>query len=553
MIDLHDPVADALASIGLNVTPEPLGATQPWKVEDYLNQISYQDDPSYVPSKFALQFVTFIKLVNGADGEENLTPVVHYKMLDTVSYGGDRIINLCHRGMAKTTVMGEYLFLFIATYGEIPGFGPVDLALYVSDSIENGVKNMRKNLEFRWENSDFLQKYVPVANFTDIRWEFKNLDGKRFIIKGYGAKTGVRGAKEMGKRPQLAVLDDLISDEDARSAVVIAAVEDTVYKAVNYALHPKKNMIIWSGTPFNAKDPLYKAVESGAWGVNVFPVCEQFPCSRADFRGSWPDRFPYDYVKKQYDDAIKLGKVDTFNQELMLRIMSEEDRLILDSDIGWYKIDAVLRNKSRFNFYITTDFATSTKKSSDFSVISVWAYNNVGDWLWVDGICKRQDMGKNVDDLFRFAQMYRPQQVGVEISGQQGGFIPWIQEQMMDRNIYFTLAQEKGSKDLGLRPNTNKMERFNTVVPLFKARKIWFPYEKKNEVPIQEAITELSLVSLSGFRSKNDDFSDTISMLSSLTPWKPSEEAPLVQSADGSMWELDVADDVIARRASYIV
>lgn len=302
--------------------------------------------------------------------------------------------------------MAEYLFLYLATYGELPNFGVVDLALYVSDSIENGVKNMRKNLEFRWENSDFLKQYVPHIRFTDIRWEFENADGKKFIVKGYGAKTGVRGAKEMGKRPQIAVLDDLISDEDARSTTVIAAVEDTVYKAVNYALHPTKNMIIWSGTPFNSKDPLYKAVESGAWAVNVFPVCEQFPCEREHFRGSWPDRFTYDYVKAQYDTAIKLGKVDTFNQELMLRIMSEEDRMILDSDIGWYHLDAVLRNKQRFNFYITTDFATSEKQKSDFSFISVWAYNNVGDWLWVDGICKRQLMDKNVDALFRFAQMY---------------------------------------------------------------------------------------------------------------------------------------------------
>ena len=106
----------------------------------------------------------------------------------------------------NTTVMGEYLFLYIACYGNLPGFGKIDLALYVSDSIENGVKNMRKNLEFRWENSDFLRKFVPETRFTDIRWEFTNADGKKFIVKGYGAKTGVRGAKEMGKRPQLAVL-----------------------------------------------------------------------------------------------------------------------------------------------------------------------------------------------------------------------------------------------------------------------------------------------------------------------------------------------------------
>ena len=534
-----DPVAAALA---------------PWKVEDYLNATDYGTDKNYVPSEFALEFVTFIKLVNGAQGEEHMTPVVHYRMLDTITKGGTQIINLCHRGIAKTTVMGEYLFLYLGVYGVLPGFGKVDLALYVSDSIENGVKNMRKNLEFRRDNSDFLKQYIPNARFTDIRWEFVNADGNVFIVKGYGAKTGVRGAKEMGKRPQLAVLDDLISDEDARSATVISAVEDTVYKAVTYALHPTRNMIIWSGTPFNAKDPLYKAVESGAWSVNVFPVCETYPCSREDFRGSWPDRFTYDFVKTKYDTAMKMGKVETFNQELMLRIMSEEDRMVQDGDIGWYKLDAVLRNKSRFNFYITTDFATSEKQKADFSVISVWAYNNVGDWLWVDGICKRQLMDKNIDDLFRLAQLFKPQSVGIEVTGQQGGFIPWIQGQMLERNIYFPLASEGNEGKPGMRPNTNKLVRFNTVVPLFKARKVFFPIERKNEVTMVEAVNELSLVAVSGIRSKHDDFLDTISMLTSLTTWKPSEEAPIVSSGkDDGMWEIEDTGSARDRMSSYIV
>jgi phage terminase large subunit-like protein len=523
-----------------------------WKVEDYLNNNNYSLDNKYVPSEFALEFVTFIKLVNGSEGEENKTPVMHYRMLDTIVSGNKRVANLCFRGSGKTTVGAEYFFLYLATYGDLPGFGKVNLALYVSDSIDNGVKNMRKNLEHRWNNSDFLKKYIPRVSFTDIRWEFENADGKTFVVKGYGATTGVRGAKELGTRPQLAVLDDLISDQDARSPTVTAAIEDTVHKAVNYALHPTKNMIIWSGTPFNAKDPLYKAVESGAWDVNVYPVCESFPCDKADFKSAWPDRFTYDYVKGQYENALKSGKVDTFNQELMLRIMSDDDRMVQDGDIGWYKIDAVLRHKQRFNFYITTDFATSVAEKSDFSVISVWAYNNVGDWLWVDGICKRQLMDKNIDDLFRLAQLYKPQSVGVEVTGQQGGFVTWIMDQMMTRNIYFPLASEANNNKPGIRPNTNKMVRFNTVLPLFKARKIFFPVERKNEPTIAEAISELSLAAVSGFKSKHDDFLDTISMLSVLKPWKPSEEAQLANKT-GDMWELDVEDSFIDRRSSYII
>lgn len=541
----------------MNVTEMEVAVDEVYKsVDGWLDGVDYAMDPSYVPSQFALEFVTFIKLVNGGQGEENTTPVLHLHMLDEIEFieydeKGEvnrfpRIANMVFRGAAKTTLMGEYLFLYIGMYGGLPNFGRIELALYVSDSMENGVKNMRKNLEFRYENSDFLKKYMPAksadnpggTDFTDIRWKFVNLDGNVFIVKGYGAKTGVRGSKEMGKRPRLAVLDDLISDDDARSPTVIAAVEDTIYKAVDHALHPERNMIIWSGTPFNAKDPLYKAVESGAWRVNVYPVCNQFPCAEEDFLGAWPDRFPYSFVKKKFDTAMKVGKVDTFNQELMLRIMSDEDRLIQDGEISWYRKKNVMQFKSNFNFYITTDFATSEKQAADFSVISVWAYNYNGDWYWVDGICKRQDMSANLTDLFELVSKWRPLGVGVEVSGQQSGFIPWIQDMMIQKNIYFVLTSENNSTKPGIRPNTNKMQRFNTVVPLFKLHKIYFPEEDKGGSVMMEMVNELSLASASGFRSKKDDFIDTISMLSVMRPVAPTSQE-VEQREGGGMWDDD--------------
>jgi predicted phage terminase large subunit-like protein len=475
-------------------------------VVDYLNNISYKEDTSYVPSLFALQFINFIKLVNGDSQEEHKTPIIHYKMLDKLVNPKKDIINLLFRGSAKTTVFAEYMILYLAIYQELPKLKNIDLGIYVSDSIENGVKNMRKNLEYRWDNSEFLKQFIPNTRFTDIRWEFTNIEGKTTIFKGYGAATGVRGAKEMGKRPMLALLDDLLSDEDAKSDTVISNIESTVYKAIEHALDPNKRLVVWNGTPFNAKDPLYKAVESGAWEVNVFPVCEEFPCTEEEFKGAWEDRFSYSTVKARYDKALQVGKIDSFNQELMLRIMSDEDRLITDSDIRWYKRETLLENKDLYNFYITTDFATSEKTSRDFSVISVWAYNSNGDWFYVDGICKRQTMDKNINELFRLAQMYKPQQVGIEVSGQQGGFISWIQEEMMRRNIWFTLASDNNKSDPGIRPNTNKMVRFNVVVPWFKMHKIFFPNELKKDSTLVECMDELTLASPQGFKSKHDDF-----------------------------------------------
>ena len=236
----------------------------------------------------------------------------------------------------------------------------------------------------------------------------------------------------------------------------------------------------------------------------------------------------------------------------MLRIMSEEDRLITDDDINWYRRDSVLQNKSIFNYYITTDFATSEKSASDFSVISVWGLNNKGFWYWVDGICAKQLMDKNINDLFRLAQKWEPQQVGIEVSGQQGGFIPWIQDQMLVRNCYFNLASDGNQSKPGIKPNTNKMVRFNIVVPWFKSNQMFFPRELKDTVPMLECMNELQLVSPSGMKSKHDDFLDTVSQLASLKTWKPSEAPEMVQNESNAVWEIEKETDN-SRINSYIV
>lgn len=519
------------------------------KVADYLEAIDYSENLHYVPSQFALDFVNLIKMINGPEAE-NKTPVVHYQMIDKfVQDPTLDTINMCHRGIAKSTLK-EYLIFYLAIYGELPNLGKVPYALYVSDSIENGVKKMRKSLEFRWNNSDFLQEYIPTIKFTDLRWEFLNADGKSFVVSGYGAKTGVRGTRENNSRPVLALLDDLISDEDARSPAVIQAVEDVVYKAIDYALHPTRRKVIWSGTPFNAKDPLYKAVESGAWLVNVFPVCEKFPCTREEFRGSWPDRFTYDYVKRMYDKAAKSGKLDTFYQELMLQIMSEEERILDKSDIGWYSLTALTQNISNFNFYITTDFATSDKSAADFSVIFVWAVNHLGQYYWVDGIVKKQLMDANINDLFRLVQIYKPLAVGVEVTGQQQGFISWINNEMMNRNVFFPLASDKKSGEPGIRPTTNKRERFNVVLPLFKQKKIFLPKDLEHDPRIKEFVEELSLITLGEFKSKNDDCIDGVAMLGSMPIFLPAEG---MQSSGGGMWAMDEKGEPKSRLDNYLV
>jgi len=110
---------------------------------------------------------------------------------------------------------------------------------------------------------------------------------------------------------------------------------------------------------------------------------------------------------------------------------------------------------------------------------------------------------------------------------------------MVQRNIFFNLASDKNSGEPGIRPNGNKMVRFQTILPQFKLKKIRFPEDRKDSEEVREIVAELSNASKSGFKSKHDDFIDTVSMLSVMDPWKPSEGTVISETKEDGIWHSD--------------
>lgn len=528
-------------------------------IDEHLDDVDYKElnSPSYLPSPMALEFMNFVKLVNGGVGEANKTPPFHLAMIDKVFTGKRNVANLCFRGAAKTTVFFEYFAPFVGVYNVLPNLGAVESMIYISDSMDNGVKSARRNLEFRYQNSDFLKQYLPKATFTDNWIEFINLEGKRLGIKMFGAKTGLRGTKIYGKRPVLAIMDDLISDDDADSPAAMDAIKNTVYRGVNYALDPTRFKKIFNGTPFNKEDIMVEAVESGAWDTNVWPACEKWPCTREEFVGAWPDRFSYDFLMEKWTEAQLTGKAAGFMQEMMLRISSAEERLIQEDELVEYQLAEVLNNRQNYNFYITTDFATSERQKADYTVLTVWAYNAHGEWRWVEAVVARQDMAKTFDDLFRLVVEWRPQSVGVEVTGQQGGFVSLLKQEMLRRNIFFTLASNQKNGQEGIRPDQSKLTRFNLSVPLFKLRKIKFPADKRFDPALGTFYAQIRLATRNGLKGK-DDCLDNISQLPLMNPWKPVEGMGSFQDAPpvaphGFLWDHGPAPSETHGMASYIV
>ena len=469
------------------------------------------------------------------------------------------VLEECCRGVGKSTI-AEYAIIFAAAMGEWPGFGICPFIIFLGASAEGNVKQFFKNVASKISNSEFLSQVVKIKRVTDKEMELVNDDGVEMFVAGKGMNVNWRGARSpSGHRPSILMADDILHNDSATSETIRKTIETNWFASALPALAPK-HKIIYIGTPISEDDLLHKLKNSGSYSVIKFPLCEKFPVPVDEYQSVWPDRFDYEYALDMYNQFKSAGTTQLFYQEFLLQVTDLATLLVEEEDIRWFDPSMFIKNKSQYNYYISTDFATSTSKSADYSTIAVWAISSNNDWLLVDGQCIRQTMQENIDDVFQYAKRWNPLSVGIESSGQQGGFISIMQEMMMKRNIWFTFAKKPGSKEPGIRPLKDKTHRFVTgVQPKFKQNKVWLPKPElldrypRLAVLVKEMLHELSRFTLAGGVKAlaHDDAIDLLNQLSEMEIYAPASTEELTTttiSEDGLVWESmwdDYDDDYI--------
>ncbi len=490
----------------------------------------------YIPSEESLKFIAFVRAIGL---EDHANAELHYKLADRLFGGDKKLLIESFRGSAKSSI-SEYFCIYCAVLGKIPGAEiPFNFVVFVGDAMENGTKSFMRNIRSKVQGSDFLQTLLTIKRATDSEIELINVDGHQTNFKGFGAAGNIRGvryAAENGKtyRPSFLLVDDVVTETSSSSETIRESISNNFWKALLPALDPN-GMVVVIGTPQSEADLLHELKGQSTWSHHRFPICKRFPCTKEEFEGNWSDRFTYNKVKELYTMYKDAGKLNAFRQELFLEIIDRTNLLVDEDDIKWFDPTIVSANSNDYNIYISTDFATSTKNSADYSTMGVWAISNNNDWLLVDGQCKRQTMQENIDDLFDYVRKWKPLSVGIESSGQQGGFLSIIEEQKMKRNTWFDFARKPGSKEPGIRPIKDKVHRFVTgVQPKFKQGKIWLPKTEILEMKnprllelVQELVDELGKFTLAGgVKSlKHDDALDLLNQLSEMDKFVPSAES----------------------------
>ena len=524
----------------------------------------------YTPSKDALNFFNVIRLVLGEDPEVD-NGLMHYFLVDLVfgnvgreNFPYSKEINgrirlnprkiaiIASRFSAKSTIITAFMPIYIAVTGKMPNFGDVMFWVSFGDSQQAGAKVQANTIRDICEDSKFCKEYFEKMRFTDEECEFlRKGDGptkkRSFMFKVKGAAGGsVRGIRYKTERPQIFSFDDIIKNEaDANSPIIMGKLRSMIYSDAENATG-KKGKIIIVNTPFNKKDPVYAALESGVWTPVCIPICEKISLDmkKDEYRGSWESMKSFEDIMEKYEDAYYGDTLREFNQELMLRISSEEDKLIKEDQIQWYSREVLKNNLGSYNIYATTDYTASNNLKGDFSCTMIWAVNARNDWFLLDLSVKKATIAEQYEPLFRFVREWgsrygRHVTVGVEIDGQQQLNLHSLKKMMLEYNVYFGFARQIGSpfgkEGISRRQATGaKHEQFMRVHPLFQQHKIYFPEELRENADMKEVLNELSYITYEGIGSKHDDALDCISMIASMDVIAPSEDVEVVSYREES-------------------
>jgi len=505
-----------------------------FNADEALKTINY-DFPGYTPSEESLEFFNLMRLVYGQDFLVT-TPTWHYFAIDvvfgkvkaeqfpyskevqsTINVDPHRIAVVASRGGAKSTLLTAFLPLYLAIKGGMPNGKKIPFITSVSASAQGGARVISKTLGSMVNESIFCQNYFEEIRTTETEIELVRKGpgskaDRTFLMRNVGWSGGIRGIRDSyGRRPSAFLLDDIIpSSAAAYSETIMDQLKTIVYSDILNALEAgTDNYVISVATPFTESDIVWSMLVGGVYTPMLFPICEHIDKDTKvkDIKSMWPAMHTPESILKQYQSAVQSGELQSFQQERMLQISSEAERLIPEYMLSWYDTRSlIVKNIQNFSIVITTDFTAGNTKKGDYSGIAVWAINANDDKYLIDLFLEQCTIQEQYEALFKLVSRWGSKgaslEVGIEIDGQQQLNINRLDAMMIEKNIWFRYARQKGKSpnQVGIRSKGqgNKMERLRGVLPDFELNKIKFPKELEDSPAMKEALEEIRKTSRSG-------------------------------------------------------
>jgi predicted phage terminase large subunit-like protein len=442
-------------------------------------------------------------------------PDLHTDMLAIMASKRKRKAIAVPRGHAKSTVVGFLLTLYRICFQQRK------FIVIVSDSEDKAkafVMRIRSELEY---NKKLAAAFTQTGSFKSTDWaktDFATSTKIRILAKGAG--QSIRGELYLDTRPDMIVLDDIETDENAGKDEILNYMLTNVIPSVN---RMGDYEICYVGTIIKDMSILHQMLINPEWASAKWEALDEHGEMIA------PMLLPkseYESSKRLYQSA---GKMSLFYAENHNNPMVADDAMTFKQEY-FQPYDELPDN---VRYFITYDPAMPpsgrTKiKKVDKSAIVVLATDSYENWYVVKIIANRETPTKNRELLFNLAKKYKPQVVWMETIAAQRAMYLEIKEDMKRNNVKFPLREipsHSGSKEA----------RIEQLQPLYESGRI---YHNPKDTNTQELERELMLFG----RTPHDDISDALSFFLNKVTY-PKEESKIRRQKVRDAYENFFNDD----------
>lgn len=341
------------------------------------------------------------------------------------------------RDGAKTTLLRTYISQRIA-------YGISRTILVVSASQGHSILTLRwvkRQVEHnrRWAETFRLKK---GSKWTDDHVEIiHEAFDEPITLLALGITGQLRGFNIDDRRPDLILCDDTSTDSTSGSPEQRSKEINTVFGALLNSLTPESESpdakAVVLDTPKSKFDLIEGLEKNPEWKFIRYGIFDEEGNSR------WEARYPTATLKRQKENAIKVGQLAIWMKEKECKIISTELATFNPANLGtWDTLPP------RASYVIAIDPASSDSKTADDNVVGVLAFHKDEVYLVEYVAARGQDPEMVCATVFEYIRRWRPVGIVVESVAYQRVLAWYIEREMQKQRCWIPVyrVQDKRAK-----------------------------------------------------------------------------------------------------------
>lgn len=354
------------------------------------------------------------------------SPQFHLEMDEVLESGARYVAFEVFRDGAKTTRLRAFTLKRIA-------YAISRTIMYIS------VSQAHAMVSLRWikRQIDWNTRLGPFALQRGEKWSDEwmevrhGVDEVPITVLAAGVTGQIRGFNIDDFRPDLIVIDDVLSDENTATPDQRKKVEELLMGALVNSLAPASEaphaLAVFINTPFHREDAIEKCATDPEWVFRKYGILDENNKSR------WESRYPTETVLLAKQAATQRGRYRLWMREKECQIVSGEEKCINVEKLQYWDV----LPDDNFIKVLSIDPASSDARTADQNVVMCVGMRGIDVFVLAYYATKGTMPDEAANYFFQLATTFAPiMRAGVESVAYQRVLKWYLEQEMRKRRIF---------------------------------------------------------------------------------------------------------------------